>query len=75
MGWLSETYEEWKPKSVNEFIGRRGASFFFVGLIVSLYFYIVEQYVSYLALGVMVLGLIMVGYAGDPDEDKPDEEA
>ena len=75
MSWLSETYEEWKPKSVNEFIGRRGASFFFGGLIVSLYFYIVEQYVSYLALGVMVLGLIMVGYAGDPDEDKPDEEA
>ena len=63
--WFNDRFEKWRPKSLNEFIGRQGASFFFVGLIVALYFYIVDQYVAYLALGLMVVGLIMVGYAGD----------
>ena len=70
MSWLNDRFEEWRPKSLNEFIGRQGASFFFVGLIVALYFYIVDQYVSYLALGMMLVGLIMVGYAGDEEEEK-----
>mgnify|MGYP001028072746 CR=1 FL=1 len=71
-------YEKWRYKSLNEFIGRQGASFFFVGLIVALYFYIANQYVSYLALGMMIVGLIMVWYAGDEylayAEDEEEDE-
>ena len=68
--WFNDRYEKWKPKSLNEYIGRQGASFVFVGLIVALYFYIVDQYVAYLALGLMIVGIIMVMLSMDEEEWK-----
>ena len=53
----------------NYFITGNGATFFFVGLIFSLYYYIVEQYVSNLSLGVMIVGLFMVLILAPPKEE------
>ena len=69
MSWLNDRFEEWRPKSLRDFIGSQGASFFLVGLIVFIYFFIVHQDVAYFAIGMTIVGVIMVLIGGDPEEE------
>ena len=58
--------------TLKKFIARRGASLFVVGLIGTVYFYIVDQYVSYLTTGMIILGIILIGLIDEEEKDEID---